>query len=234
MHRSTGFSYICFTECTILQPTYKNISGIILLTLLAYFSWLMLKIIVLYIPLQSDTGFLQLKQAYVHIDVWRVSFYIHVFTSMLALLAGFTQFSKRFLKSKPALHRKIGYVYVINILFITGPSGLVMSYYANGGLLGRVAFTILCLLWILFTAMAFYKALKKDFVTHRAFMIRSYALTLSALSLRGWKVIIAECTNIEPLDRYKIIAWLGWVLNLLIAEIIIFRLVKRKEVLKTN
>lgn len=132
------------------------------------------------------------------------------------------------MKTRPILHRKLGYLYVINVLCITGPTGLIMSFYANGGMVSRIGFILLALLWMLFTAVAFYKATKHEFIAHQAFMIRSYALTLSAISLRGWKVIIAEFTNIGPLDRYKIIAWLGWVLNLLIAEIIILWLIKRK------
>jgi len=211
-----------------LQPTYKNITGIVLLAILAYYSWLMGKIIVTYISLKPDTGFLQLKQAYLHIDFWRVAFYTHVFTSLFALLTGFSQFSKMLLMSRPMLHRKLGYLYVINVLFITGPAGLIMSFYANGGLSSRVGFIILSVLWISFTAMALYKAMKKDFSSHQAFMIRSYALTLSAISLRVWKVFFAEFSNLGPLDRYRIIAWLGWVLNLLIAEMIIRLVIKRK------
>ena len=61
-------------------------------------------------------------------------------------------------------------------------------------------------------------------------MIRSYALTLSALSLPMWKVLFAEFSNIGPMDRYRIIAWLGWGLNLLIAEFIIMQQVKKKRV----
>lgn len=83
---------------------------------------------------------------------------------------------------------------------------------------------------MLFTSMALYKAVKKDFIAHKAFMIRSYAITLSALSLRIWKVIFAECTNMGPMDRYRIIAWLGWGLNLLIAEFIIMQQLKKRKV----
>jgi hypothetical protein len=215
-------------EYTALQPTYKNITGIVLLTLLAYYSWLMLKIIVLYIPLKPDTGFLQLKQAYLHIDIWRNTFYIHVFTSIFALLTGFTQFSKKLLTAMPAMHRKLGYSYVFNILFVTGPAGLIMSLYANGGLTSRIGFTILSVLWIYFTAIALYKVFKKDFGSHEAFMIRSYALTLSAITLRIWKVVFAEFSQLGPIDRYRVIAWLGWVLNLLVAELIIRWVIKRK------
>ncbi|MBL0146104.1 MAG: DUF2306 domain-containing protein [Chitinophagaceae bacterium] len=108
------------------------------------------------------------------------------------------------------MHRGLGYVYVINILLVTGPAGLLMSFYANGGLSSRIAFVLLSFLWIFFTAFALFKAVQKDFATHRIYMIRSFALTLSAITLRSWKVILANFTDIAPMDRYRIIAWLGW------------------------
>ena len=213
--------------------TYKNIFGITALILLAFFSFLMLRIIFIYIPVKNDAGFLQLKQEYLHITEWRVAFFTHVFTSMLVLIAGFTQFSKKFLKQQPRLHRTVGYVYVINILMVTGPSGLLMSFYANGGISSKTAFVLLSVLWIGFTAMALYKAIKKDFTAHRIFMIRSFALTLSAVTLRCWKVLLVNFTDIQPMDRYRIIAWLGWALNLIIGEWIIYKYISRKKQLFT-
>jgi Na+/phosphate symporter len=213
--------------------TYKNIFGITALILLAFFSFLMLRIIFIYIPVKNDAGFLQLKQEYIHITEWRVAFFTHVFTSMLVLVAGFTQFSKKFLKQQPRLHRAVGYVYVINILMVTGPSGLLMSFYANGGISSQTAFVLLSVLWIGFTAMGLYKAIKKDFKAHRIFMIRSFALTLSAITLRCWKVLLVNFTDIQPMDRYRIIAWLGWTLNLIIAEWIIYKYFNGKKQLFT-
>ncbi len=211
-----------------MKITSKNIIVIFLLVALAYFSFLMLRIIWAYIPMHSDTAFLQLKQDYFHIAQWRIAFYTHVFTSILVLLAGFTQFSPWFHKKYKSLHKKLGYVYVINILVVTGPASLLMGFYANGGLSSIVAFILLAILWMGFTATAVYKAIKKDFNAHRIFMIRSFVLTLSAISLRIWKVLFAMFTDIPPMDRYRIIAWLGWVLNLFIAEGIIFMYFKSK------
>ena len=195
---------------------------------LGFFSFLMLRIIFIYIPVQNDVGFLQLKQSYIHITEWRIAFFVHVFSSMFALLAGFTQFSKRSSKSKPILHRAFGYLYVIDVLLVTGPAGLLMSFYANGGISSRIAFVMLSVLWITFTGIALYKAIKKDFKMHRIFMIRSYALTLSAVTLRIWKVLLANFTDIPPMDRYRMIAWLGWTLNLIAAELIIYYYIRRK------
>jgi hypothetical protein len=208
---------------------YKNIISLSLLIILAFFSFLMLRILFIYIPVKTDVGFLQLKQEYINITPWRIAFFTHVFSSVLVLLAGFTQFSKTVLKRYPTLHRSLGYVYVINILMVTGPAGLLMSFYANGGLSSRIGFILLSVLWIFCTAKALYLAIKKQFLAHRIFMIRSFALTLSAITLRCWKVILANFTDIAPMDRYRIIAWLGWTLNLLVAEWIIYKFIKRRN-----
>ena len=176
-----------------------------------------------YIPYNTDVGFLQIKQQYIDIDHWRVAFFVHVYASMWELFAGFTQFSKKILKRNPSLHRTLGYIYVANVLLITGPAGLIMGFYANGGTFSRIAFVLLALLWILFTAIALIKAKQKDFKAHRNYMIRSYALTLSAITLRAWKYGITNTMTLPPMDVYRVVAWAGWVGNLVVAEYLIRR-----------
>ena len=194
----------------------------VLLTL-AFFTFLMARITVEYIPYNTDVGFLQIKQSYIDIDHWRVAFFVHVYASMWALLAGFTQFSSQIQSFYPRVHRALGYVYVINVLLITGPAALVMSVYANGGPTSKIAFALLAIGWLTFTAIALIKAKDGDFVAHRNFMIRSYALTLSALTLRAWKWSIMNTLEVPPMDVYRMVAWLGWVPNILIAEVLIRR-----------
>ncbi|MBC7874073.1 MAG: DUF2306 domain-containing protein, partial [Ferruginibacter sp.] len=120
-------------------------------------------------------------------------------------------------------------IYVVDVLLVTGPAGLLMGFYANGGLPSRVAFVTLAVLWIFFTAMALIKAKQKDFKAHRNYMIRSYALTLSALTLRAWKYAITNSFELPPMDVYRSVAWLGWVPNLLFAEWLIWKTRKRKK-----
>jgi hypothetical protein len=98
-----------------------------------------------------------------------------------------------------------------------------MSVYANGGPTSKIAFGLLAIGWITFTAVALIKAKDGDFVAHRNFMIRSYALTLSALTLRAWKWSITNSVELPPMDVYRMVAWLGWVPNILIAELLIRR-----------
>jgi uncharacterized membrane protein len=200
-----------------------------LLAALAFFTWLMAGITMNYIPYNTDVGFLRIKQQYIGIDHWRIAFFIHVYASIWVLLAGFTQFSKKIQRNNPRLHRAMGYIYVTDVLLITGPAGFLMGFYANGGIASRIAFVSLAILWIFFTALALIKARQKNFKAHRRYMIRSYALTLSAITLRAWKYAITNSYHLDhslvfpPMDVYRVVAWLGWVGNLIAAEYIIRR-----------
>jgi len=191
--------------------------------LLAFFVYLMVRITLPYFSLSDHTGFLVIKREVIGNRVWKVCFYVHVFTSCLLLLAGFTQFSGKVLRKRKQLHRYMGRIYVCVLLFLSGPAGFVMALYANGGVFSRIGFTILSVLWISFTALAWYYAVKKDFVQHRYFMIRSFAITVSALTLRLWKLCIVLSFHPAPMDAYRVVAWLGWVPNLLLAEWIIYK-----------
>lgn len=203
--------------------TLRTVTGASLAGLLAFFSVLMLRITLGYWPVRNDAGFLQIKQQYLGIDHWRWAFWVHVFTSMLPLLAGFTQFFPRILRRWPRIHRTMGKIYVVTVCFITGPASLIMAFYANGGITSRIAFTILAVLWIGTTALGWRAALRRKWPVHREWMTRSYALTLSAITLWAWKYAIVFAFEPRPMDVYRIVAWLGFVPNLLLAEWLIRR-----------
>ena len=211
-------------------PIFKGISrfNFLVLITLAFFTFLMARITATYVPFESDVGFLRIKQDYIDIYHWRVAFFVHVYASLWVLLAGFTQFSERIQSYYPRLHRTFGYIYVTDVLLITGPAGLLMGMYANGGLPSKIAFVTLAILWIACTATALVKAKQGDFAAHRRFMMRSYALTLSAVTLRAWKWGITHSVELPPMDIYRAVAWLGWVPNIIAAEFLIRRHTLRK------
>jgi uncharacterized membrane protein len=183
--------------------------------------FLMLRTIIGYSDFRDDVQFLLVKQACIHNELWKTAFYIHVFSAILALAAGFTQFSATLLKDNRPLHRLIGKIYVCDILIVNFPAGLVMAAYANGGWAGRTAFTLLDGLWFYFTFMAYFNARRRNFTAHKQFMMRSYALTFSAITLRSWKLILSHGFVIDPAQLYIIDAWLGFVPNLAVAEALI-------------
>jgi hypothetical protein len=85
-------------------------------------------------------------------------------------------------------------------------------------------------LWLYFTYKALLLAKQKKFKQHRIYMMRSFALTLSAITLRIWKYLINNTWELPPMDVYRMVAWLGWVVNIIVVEIYIRKFVLRKPV----
>lgn len=172
-----------------------------------------------YTALRKNVDFLITKQRVYHITWWRIGFYVHVFTSVLVLLAGFTQFNRFFLHQRPLWHRRAGWLYIVAVLVLSAPSGFLLALRANGGLLARISFVLLGVAWFITTLQALLLVKKQLFEKHANWMLRSYALTLSAIGLRTYAWLF-DLLNIHmaPRNVYILIAWISWVPNLLIAE----------------
>ncbi|SMC73608.1 DUF2306 domain-containing protein [Chryseobacterium sp. YR221] len=186
-----------------------------------YFFWLMLKITLEYIPLDPNVSFLMIKQTeVVQRPEYLIFFYAHVYTSIFVLLSGFLSIIRKNFGLRN-FHRNMGKVYIFLILITAAPSGIYMGFFANGGLFSKVSFVILGFLWWFSTYKAYQLARQKKFKEHKQWMWRSFALTLSAITLRMWKVIIVYLFHPNPMDVYQVIAWLGWVPNILLIEYLI-------------
>lgn len=206
-----------------LEVRSKSILNILLYAVMIYFIYLMMLITVQYIPVNTDVAFLRIKQDVIQYSGYQLAFFTHVYTSIFVLIIGLFQLSAYVRIKYPATHRTLGKTYILLILFFSGPTGLVMGYYANGGWIAQFAFCLLAVLWMIFTFKAFVYAKKRKWELHRNFMYRSYALTLSAISLRLFKWMIASLFDLPPMDTYQIVAWAGWVVNLAIVEVIIHK-----------
>jgi hypothetical protein len=104
-----------------------------------------------------------------------------------------------------------------------------MSLLANGGISSRIAFTTLAILWMGTTAKAWQSAMSRQFTAHKEWMMRSYALTLSAVTLRAWKWLLIALFHLRPLDTYMIVAWMGFVPNLIFTEWLIRKARQEKK-----
>lgn len=203
--------------------TLKITIYLLLLAVYAFFCYLMAAITMQYIPINTDVAFLRIKQEYVTMIHYSISFFIHVFTSIFVLIAGFTQFSKTIRQKYYWIHQSSGWLYVVATLLFAAPSGLIIGIYANGGFWSRIGFCLLAVLWFIFTLVAMWRLKQKNIIAHQQWMLRSFALAMSAITLRAWKYIIVAIFHPPPMDVYRVVAWLGWVLNLVIVEVYIYR-----------
>jgi uncharacterized membrane protein len=165
-----------------------------------------------------DNGFLLTKTAEVRESIYLPAFYVHIVTGSIVLIAGVLQLSTRLRLRFPALHRSLGKTYVLVVLLCAAPSGLVMAFYANGGFAAGSAFGILAILWWYFTWRGLHFARKKEWHIHREFMLRSFTLTFSAVTLRLYSFIFA-LAGFRGESVYILVAWLCWVPSIMGAEI---------------
>jgi hypothetical protein len=186
----------------------------------------------IYFVFDMSGGFLSLKsRELLQSELWKLAFYLHISFGGLALLAGFTQFSKRLRMWKAKLHRTLGKIYLISVV-VGGIAGLYMSMYATGGISSVLGFGSLAIAWLYTSYRAYNSIRSRDVVNHQYWMIRSYALCWGAVTLRLWAPLLQFGVGLEFIVAYRIVAWINW-LNLIVAEIII-RNLKKKSLKPTN
>ena len=86
-----------------------------------------------------------------------------------------------------------------------------------------MGFGMLALFWLYTTTNAYTSIRNRDIASHQKWMIRSYALCFAAVTLRIYLPIFLGLMGMEFVPAYKIIAWLCWGPNLVVAELFIVR-----------
>lgn len=173
------------------------------------------------------TGLLSSKSPELLADnLWNTAFYGHITFGGLALLIGWTQFQSKWRLKYLSYHRFVGKVYVLSAL-ISGACGIYIGFFASGGIISSMGFISLGLVWLYTTARA-YTAIKKGRIReHQNWMIYSYAACFAAVSLRILlPLLIIGMGDFIP--AYRIVAWMCWVPNLIVAHLIVRRNLETK------
>ncbi len=167
----------------------------------------------------TQQGLLAGKGKLLDNSVYLMLFYMHITGGGIALLTGWSQFKQKLRNKWLQLHRTLGKIYLVSVLFIGGPGGIYIAFYADGGLVSKVGFGLLGVFWWIFSAQAYMKIRQGDIQEHKLWMIRSYALTFAAVTLRIWLPLLGMGFGFE--EAYPLISWLCWVPNMMFAELII-------------
>jgi uncharacterized membrane protein len=183
----------------------------------------------LYFFLDKKFGLLSTKDNELFNNIfWNLAFYIHIVLGGLALLIGWTQFSPKIRTKKLTIHRQIGKVYVISSL-LSALTSLYIAFYATGGLITSLGFICLGIIWFYTTLTAYLHIKKGRIANHEKMMIYSYASCFAAVTLRIWLPLLIILFN-DFTSAYRIVAWLCWIPNLLIALLIVKRIEKRETI----
>jgi len=172
----------------------------------------------------SDAGLVSFKLQKPNFELkpWIYVLYIHIVTAIFALIIGPFQLFMKPTNDRKRWHRLLGYGYVLSIT-VSGIVSVYLSLFATGGWIAGLGFMSLDVLWVATTLIATRKIMAKDIQAHKAWMLRSYALTFAAVTLRIW---------LAPLNlllgdfeaAFRVVAWVCWIPNLLVIEAVISRM----------
>lgn len=141
---------------------------------------------------------------------------IHFGCGAIALVVGALQFNTRLRQRMAVVHRWLGRLYVSSIV-ASGTAGLMLAITSTGGPGARWGFAMLAIAWLGTTINGYRLIRQREVTAHREWMIRSYALTLAAVTLRFYLPLALFME--WPLSvAYPVIAWLCWVPNAIVAE----------------
>ncbi|GAA4385097.1 DUF2306 domain-containing protein [Hymenobacter koreensis] len=186
------------------------------------FIGLMLKMVMPYLSFEPGIHFLTTKSAAINENaLFRVGFYVHITSSCWVLVIGLLQFFPALWRNRRKVHQQLGKAYIVSILALAAPSGLVLAFFANGGLSAKVGFTMQCVVWWLCTYQAYRLARQRQWEAHIQWMLRSFLVTLAAMSLRLESYTLYYAFGTKPIETYLTVVWLSWTGNLLLAEALI-------------
>jgi hypothetical protein len=194
------------------------------------FSLLLIYNTVPYFSFSKNFSFIEERSLLFESGVYHSSFYIHIFAGAFCILTALVQFSRIILKKAKAIHRWSGRVYVFVVLFLGAPTGLYMSFFAKRSIWERSLFMFMAIFWFISTFNGLIAILKKNILAHKLWMIRSYAMAMTAVTFRVYHIMF-YLLGWDHLKNYELSLWISVLGNMLIAEWIIYR--KSKSYLQT-
>jgi hypothetical protein len=178
------------------------------------------------------TSFAETTSNSVHVPMWifPTAALLHIFPSILALALGPIQLNVRVRQASFLRHRIIGWIYVLGVL-----CGAVGAWYltmvSTQPFWGSFSFVLLAAAWMSTLLVAVFHILHRHtgseeekaarVLLHKEWMVRNYALTFAATSLRWEMAILQEMLGKDV--GYALVSWTCWVPNAMIVEYYIRR-----------
>ncbi len=156
----------------------------------------------------------------------RELFLLHMGASFVCVVAACVQALPSLRREHPGIHRRVGIAYIFAVPVAAGPA-IVVGLYNYAGMSVHVAFAVSSVLWILFTLIAYAEILRRNYLGHRDWMIRSMCMMVAAplerLSLLGWALVVSGSGMGYPMWR-SITIWINLALVLALGQVIVLYL----------
>ncbi|RGA05013.1 DUF2306 domain-containing protein [Microbispora triticiradicis] len=154
----------------------------------------------------------------------------HIATAAVALVLGPLQFMPQ-VRARRRIHRTIGRAYLLAGVLPSAAVTIPVALW-SGRVVTQIGLTTAAVLWLVTGGLAYRAARRRDFVSHRNWMMRNYALTFLAVTsrvlvplflvtqipFRGAGAVGELATSMIPIGQT-----LGWIVNLVVVEAVIRR-----------
>jgi hypothetical protein len=186
------------------------------------FSLLLVYNTIPYFSMSKEFSFIQERSLLFQGSLYNASFYIHIFAGAVCIISALIQFSRYILKKSKAIHRWSGKAYVFVVLFLGAPTGLYLAFFAKGTIWERSLFLFMAVAWFITTLYGFNTIRKKNIIAHKIWMMRSYAMAMTAVTFRVYHLLF-YLLDWDHLENYEISLWISVIGNMLFAEWVIYR-----------
>jgi|GEM_PF-4736713 len=158
---------------------------------------------------------------------------VHIILAIPCTLFGpfliFAPFRNKF----RGVHRTLGKIYVLCTLvsaILVLPLALTNSQSIENAWVGQSGFSIMAVLWFAFTMKAYTAIMEKRVAVHKAWMMRSYAMTFAFVHVNVTYGLINAYAffNYDPIAAKVLQSYASWAFNLIIVEIYL----RRKQLFK--
>jgi uncharacterized membrane protein len=148
----------------------------------------------------------------------------HILPGMLFMVLGPLQFVRSLRTKYPALHRWSGR-FLLTASAIIGVTGMTMAFGKTiGGVDEKAAITLFGSFFLIALAKGLWHALRREFIQHREWMIRGYAIGLAVASIRPiigmfFAAALLGGHTPDPSRFFGTAFWVGFTLQMIAAEI---------------
>jgi uncharacterized membrane protein len=143
--------------------------------------------------------------------------YAHTLGGAIASVIGPFQFLGSVRRRHPRWHVWLGRIYLVCVA-AGALAGLYLSPGSYAANTFGIAFILLALAWLYTGVKAYLTIRRRDVRAHRRWMIRNYALTYAAVTLRLQMPALIVWGGLSPILALNIVGWTCWVPSLVVVE----------------
>jgi uncharacterized membrane protein len=180
--------------------------------------WLMLSASTSYFELGNAHPFFLEKLPLAHPTLWLTALYVHVPSALFALPACLVLLVRRVRARWPRLHRWLGRVAGALVLFAVVPSGMYLAWFAQGGLVSTLGFSLTGAITFVAMSRSIRAARAGDFRAHRRFSTHVVA-QLSVAVFSRFLLVAAEEAELYGEWVYVTALWFPVVACAAVAEL---------------